>query len=111
MVPMLTTWSLSGADRSKFDITGGTLIFMTGFTPNYEMPADDNMDNTYEVTVVATVGGMSGTRDVKVMVDQPGGSWNGHPEQDPAARRSVGHGYPDRSRREHIRPYLAVVPE
>ena len=62
------TWSLSGADRSKFDITNGTLTFMTDFTPNYEMLADDNMDNTYEVMVVATVGGMSGTRDVKVMV-------------------------------------------
>ena len=62
------TWMLSGPDRSKFDITDGTLTFMTDFTPNYEMPADDNMDNTYEVMVVATVGGMSGTRDVKVMV-------------------------------------------
>ena len=62
------TWSLSGADRSKFDITGGLLTFMTDFTPNYEMPADADMDNTYEVMVVATVGGMSGTRDVKVMV-------------------------------------------
>ena len=62
------TWMLSGADRSKFDITDGMLTFMTDFTPNYEMPADADMDNTYEVTVVATVGGMSGTRDVKVMV-------------------------------------------
>ena len=62
------TWMLSGPDRSRFDITGGLLTFMTDFTPNYEMPADDNMDNTYEVMVVATVGGMSGTRDVKVMV-------------------------------------------
>ena len=62
------TWSLSGADRSKFDITGGVLTFMADFTPNYEMSADDNMDNTYEVMVVATVGGMPGTRDVKVMV-------------------------------------------
>ena len=62
------TWMLSGPDRSKFDITDGTLTFMTDFTPNYEMPADDNMDNTYEVMVVATVGGMSGTRDVKLMV-------------------------------------------
>ena len=61
------TWSLSGPDRSKFDITGGALTF-DDFTPNYEMPADANMDNTYEVMVVATVGGMSGTRDVKVMV-------------------------------------------
>ena len=70
-----TTLMLSGPDRSRFDITGGLLTFMTDFTPNYEMPADDNMDNTYEVTVVATVGGMSGTRDVKVMVtnvEEPG---------------------------------------
>ena len=63
-----STWSLSGPDRSKFDITGGVLTF-DDFTPNYEMPADANMDNTYEVTVVATVAGMSGTRDVKVMVN------------------------------------------
>ena len=60
--------------------------------------------------MVATVGGMSGTRDVKVMVTNVEEDWNGHTEQDPAARRSVGDGYPDRSRREHIRPYLAVVP-
>ena len=68
------TWSLSGPDRSKFDITGGVLTF-DDFTPDYEMPADANMDNTYEVTVVATVAGMSGTRDVKVMVtnvEEPG---------------------------------------
>ena len=41
---------------------------MTDFTPDYEMPVDANMDNVYEVTVVATVVGMSGTRDVRVTI-------------------------------------------
>ena len=56
VTPLTSLGSLSGPDRSRFDITGGRLTFMTDFTPNYEMPADDNMDNTYEVMVVATVG-------------------------------------------------------
>ena len=67
------TWSLSGPDRSKFGITGGQLTFMTDFTPDYEMSVDADMDNVYEVTVVATVAGMfgsmSGTRDVRVTVE------------------------------------------
>ena len=41
---------------------------MTDFTPDYEMSVDADMDNVYEVTVVATVAGMSGTRDVRVTV-------------------------------------------
>ena len=55
------------------------LTFKTGSLPNYEMPGDADMDNVYEVTVVATAGGtgrsMAGTRDVKVMVnnvEEPG---------------------------------------
>ena len=70
------TWSLSGPDRSKFGITAaGVLTFMNGFTLDYEMSVDANMDNVYEVTVVATVAGMSGTRDVRVTVanvEEPG---------------------------------------
>ena len=65
----ILTWSLSGPDRSKFDITAGDLTFMTDFTPDYEMSVDADMDNVYEVTVVATVAGMSGTRDVRVTVE------------------------------------------
>ena len=42
---------------------------MTDFTPDYEMSVDADMDNVYEVTVVATVAGMSGTRDVRVTVE------------------------------------------
>ena len=41
---------------------------MTDFTPDYEMSVDADMNNVYEVTVVATVAGMSGTRDVRVTV-------------------------------------------
>ena len=66
---LVLTWSLSGPDRSKFGITAaGVLTFMNGFTPDYEMSVDADMDNVYEVTVVATVAGMSGTRDVRVTV-------------------------------------------
>ena len=65
----ILTWSLSGPDRSKFGITAGKLTFMTDFTPDYEMSVDADMDNVYEVTVVATVAGRSGTRDVRVTVE------------------------------------------
>ena len=63
------TWSVSGPDSSKFDITGGALTFKTASVPNFEMPADANGDNVYEVTVVATVAGKAGMRAVKVTVD------------------------------------------
>ena len=63
------TWTVSGPDSSKFDITGGTLTFKTASVPNFEMPADADGDNVYEVTVVATVGGKAGMRAVKVTVD------------------------------------------
>ena len=48
-----TTWSVSGADASKFEIDGnGLLSFMA--EPDYEMPGDANSDNVYEIMVVAT---------------------------------------------------------
>ena len=48
------TWSLEGNDRLDFTITKnaqghGELRFAN--VPNYEMPADSDTDNTYEVTV------------------------------------------------------------
>ncbi len=62
------TWSVTGPDAGKFDIEDGSLTFKTASVPNYEMPADTDMDNVYEVTVVATSAGKAGTRDVKVTV-------------------------------------------
>ena len=48
------TWSLTGDDAGDFKIDGGVLTFSS--KPNYEAPADDNTDNTYEVNVVASAG-------------------------------------------------------
>ena len=45
------TWDLTGTDSANFRIVGGVLRFAV--TPDYEAPADDNTDNTYEVTVTA----------------------------------------------------------
>ena len=46
------TWSLSGPDAGDFTIEGGALTFRA--SPNYEMPADADGDNVYEVMVSAT---------------------------------------------------------
>ena len=55
-------WSLEGADAGDFTISGGMLRFVT--SPDYEMPADANEDNTYMVTVTAN----DATYDVTIMV-------------------------------------------
>ncbi len=55
-------WSLSGADADLFTIEGGVLAFKK--SPNYESPADEGSDNTYDVTLRAS----GGTRDVVVIV-------------------------------------------
>ena len=62
----MATWSLEGDDAGDFSITNGMLMFMTA--PDYEMPADADMDNTYMVTVNATDGTYTAMRDVTIMV-------------------------------------------
>ena len=69
------TWSVSGADASKFEIDGnGLLSFMA--EPDYEMPGDANSDNVYEIMVVATDNeGETGMMSVTVKVtniNEPG---------------------------------------
>ena len=69
------TWSLGGDDADLFDIsTNGALTFKK--SPDYEMKADDGMDNMYEVTVQATDADRNtGTKPVTVEVtnvDEPG---------------------------------------
>ena len=63
------TWSLSGIDGSKFNIsTDGALTFMT--PPDYEAPVDSGRNNVYNVTVEVTdSGGNTATRVVTVTVD------------------------------------------
>ena len=48
------TWSMDGDDKDDFSITGGVLKFIS--TPNYEAAEDEDADNEYLVTVVATAG-------------------------------------------------------
>ena len=56
------TWSLTGADSAAFDLptdaTGNSFDLSFGTAPNYEQPADANLDTVYEVTVQATDDGM-----------------------------------------------------
>ena len=62
----IATWTLEGDDAGAFTISGGVLEFMT--PPDYEMPADADMDNTYMVTVKADDGTYMDMQDVTVMV-------------------------------------------
>ena len=50
------TWTLSGADSSKFDITttGATRTISFKDAPNFEFPGDSDGNNVYDVTVVVT---------------------------------------------------------
>ncbi len=63
-----TTFSLSGADKDLFDLSAaGVLTFKDD--PDFENPKDDNKDNAYKVTVVATdKDGLTGTKDVTIKV-------------------------------------------
>ena len=56
-------WDVGGDDGAKFAISEeGVLSFKDA--PDFESPVDADMDNVYEVTVMAT----GGTKDVKVTV-------------------------------------------
>ena len=59
-------WSLSGDDEGAFNIRGGQLTFRT--SPDYEDPADADMDNVYMVTVVARAGTLTDDQEVTVTV-------------------------------------------
>ena len=62
--------TLMGADAAMFTLSSGTGGSVLSFTkaPDYEMPADANGDNVYEVTVRASDGTMYADRMVKVTV-------------------------------------------
>ena len=61
------TWSTSGRDAEKFNISAGALTFAAA--PDFESPGDANGDNVYEVTVVASdPAGNSDELNVRVKV-------------------------------------------
>ena len=60
-------WTLSGTDSDNFSIDdSGVLRFKE--PPDYEFPTDASKDNEYEITVEASVGGVTGKLDVTVTV-------------------------------------------
>ena len=72
-------WTLSGADAADFtitanvangmdDTTGANASLTFNAAPDYEMPADADMDSVYEVTLTASDGTNSVSRDVTVTV-------------------------------------------
>ena len=67
------TWSLSGVDAGRFDISDrGVLSF--AIRPDSDDPADQGEDNTYDVTVEASSGSDESSLPVMVMVtdiDEP----------------------------------------
>ena len=68
------TWTLEGDDAGDFDISSsGELTLVSA--PDYEDPADADMDNVYMVTVEADDGTYMNTHDVTVTVtnaEEPG---------------------------------------
>ena len=61
-------YSLVGQDRAKFQLSAAQVLSFRE-EPDYEMPADANRDNVYEVTVRASDGTMHADHMVKVTVE------------------------------------------
>ena len=61
------SWSLEGSDAGDFDISGGGVLTFRS-SPDYEMPADADTDNTYMVTVKANDGTYMDTHEVAITV-------------------------------------------
>ena len=66
----MATWTLEGADSGDFSIdrSGASSMLKFRSSPDFEAPADADTNNTYMVTVKATIGGEMATQDVTVTV-------------------------------------------
>ena len=76
------TWSLLGADASKFSIpeTGATRTLSFKANPDYESPGDSGGNNVYEVILVVTDSkGNTDEQNVTVKVTNIEEAWSGHP--------------------------------
>ncbi|MCY4575562.1 MAG: cadherin domain-containing protein [Chloroflexi bacterium] len=63
-----TAWTLSGDDAGALSIDRASGVLTLAAMPDFEAPADADMDNVYTVTVEADDGTYSSTRDVTVTV-------------------------------------------
>ena len=61
-------YSISGADAALFDIDATTGVVTFKSSPNYEAPADAGGDNVYDITVGASDGIVTTTKDVAISV-------------------------------------------
>ena len=62
------TYSISGADAALFNINATTGVVTFKSSPNYEAPGDAGGDNVYDVTVSASDGTITTTKDVAITV-------------------------------------------
>ncbi len=62
------TYSLTGADASLFNINSTTGVVTFKSAPNYEAPGDAGGNNVYDITVGASDGTNSTTKDVAITV-------------------------------------------
>ncbi len=64
------TWSITGgADAAKFSINATTGVLTFASAPDYEAPADTNIDNGYEVQITVTdSGSLTDVQDITVTV-------------------------------------------
>ncbi|MCA3281940.1 MAG: VCBS repeat-containing protein [Roseomonas sp.] len=72
------SWSLGGADAALFNInaTSGAVTFKAA--PNFEAPGDTGGNNVYDITVTASDGALSSSRNVAINVtDVSGATQNG----------------------------------
>ena len=80
------TYSLTGADAALFNINATTGVVTFKSSPNYEAPGDAGGNNVYDVTVTASDGTLSSTKDVAISVTNV----NEAPSITSAATASVG---------------------
>ena len=63
------SWSRTGTDAGDFTINGSTGVLSFAQRPNFEMPADDDGDNVYNITVRASdTASPANVRELEVVV-------------------------------------------
>ena len=57
-----------GADQSKFDLNASTGVLVFKSAPDFEVPADDGSNNTYEVTVRVSDGSLADLQTITIVI-------------------------------------------
>jgi hypothetical protein len=62
------SWSISGTDAADFAIVPGTGVLTFAANPDYESPADSDLNNIYVVIVTLTDGSLTDTQTLSITV-------------------------------------------